>query len=46
MNQALATEYRVMGVPTVIVFSGGEEIFRITGFEPPAQFLKRLQAVP
>jgi thiol:disulfide interchange protein DsbD len=45
-NQELATEYRVMGVPTVIVFSGGEEIFRITGFEPPAQFLKRLQAVP
>jgi thiol:disulfide interchange protein DsbD len=45
-NQALASEYRVMGVPTVIVFSGGEEIFRITGFEPPAQFLKRLQAVP
>jgi thiol:disulfide interchange protein DsbD len=45
-NQDLATEYRVMGVPTVIVFSGGEEIFRITGFEPPATFLNRLQAVP
>jgi len=45
-SQALATEYRVMGVPTVIVFSGGEEIFRITGFESPAQFLARLQAVP
>jgi thiol:disulfide interchange protein DsbD len=45
-TQALASEYRVMGVPTVIVFSGGEEVFRITGFEPPAQFLKRLQAVP
>ena len=45
-NQELATEYRVMGVPTVIVFSKGEEIFRITGFEAPAQFLKRLQAVP
>jgi thiol:disulfide interchange protein DsbD len=45
-NQAMATKYRVMGVPTVIVFSDGEEIFRITGFEPPAQFLKRLQAVP
>jgi thiol:disulfide interchange protein DsbD len=45
-NQDLASEYRVMGVPTVIVFSGGEEIFRITGFEPPATFLERLQAVP
>jgi len=45
-NQALTSEYGVMGVPTVIVFSGGEEIFRITGFEPPERFLKRLQAVP
>ena len=45
-NQALATEYRVMGVPTVIVLFGGEEVFRITGFEPPAQFLARLQTVP
>ncbi|MCG6948901.1 MAG: thioredoxin fold domain-containing protein [Acidobacteria bacterium] len=45
-TQDLAIEYGVAGVPTVIVFSGGEEVFRITGFEPPAQFLKRLQAVP
>ena len=44
-NQDLTTEYSVMGVPTVIVFSGGEEIFRITGFEPPERFLKRLQGV-
>ena len=45
-NQALATDYRVMGVPTVIVFSGGEEAFRITGFEPPSTFLERLNQVP
>jgi len=44
-NEALTNEYRIMGVPTVIVFSGGEEVFRITGFEPPEQFLKRLQGV-
>jgi thiol:disulfide interchange protein DsbD len=44
-SQELTTRYRVMGVPTVVVFSGGEEIFRITGFEPPEQFLKRLEAV-
>jgi hypothetical protein len=30
----------------VIVFSGGDEVFRITGFEPPGRFLERLQAVP
>lgn len=45
-GQALIAEYGVMGVPTVIVFAGGEEVFRITGFEPPDRFLKRLQAVP
>jgi len=33
----------VMGMPTVIVFSDGDEQFRITGFEPPDQFLKRLK---
>jgi thiol:disulfide interchange protein DsbD len=45
-NQTLVNEYEVVGVPTVIVFSGAEEVFRITGFEPPAQFSKRLQGVP
>jgi thiol:disulfide interchange protein DsbD len=45
-NQRLTGEYEVLGVPTVIVVSEGEEVFRITGFEPPAQFLGRLRAVP
>jgi hypothetical protein len=30
-------------VPTVIVYSGGEERFRITGFERPQRFLRRLR---
>lgn len=38
-----ASEYSVMGMPTVIVFRDGAELFRITGFEPPDVFLKRLQ---
>jgi thiol:disulfide interchange protein DsbD len=45
-GQALTTEYRVVGVPTVIVLAKGEEVFRITGFEPPERFLKRLEDVP
>lgn len=36
-----AGEYQVRGVPTVIVYRSGQEQFRITGFEPPAQFLRR-----
>jgi thiol:disulfide interchange protein DsbD len=39
-----ATEaHEVRGMPTVIVFKGGEEQFRITGFEPPETFVKRLR---
>jgi len=45
-NQAVTTEYGVLGVPTVVVLADGEEVFRITGFEPPEQFLKRLETVP
>jgi thiol:disulfide interchange protein DsbD len=40
---AAAQEFSVLGVPTVIAFEGGEERFRITGFEPADDFLKRLE---
>ncbi len=40
--RSVAAKYGVRGVPTVIVFSGGEEVFRITGFEGPERFLGRL----
>jgi thiol:disulfide interchange protein DsbD len=43
--QELAEQYRVVGVPTVIVYRDGQEAFRITGFEPPDRFLERLHAV-
>lgn len=44
-NQSLTASFGVVGVPTVIVFNGGVEVFRITGFEPPERFLKRLQGI-
>jgi len=44
-NQALTAEFGVVGVPTVIVFGDGDEVFRITGFEPPERFLNRLRGV-
>ena len=40
-NQDLTARFGVVGVPTVIVFEGGEEVFRITGFESPERFLTR-----
>ena len=40
---ALAKEFTVLGVPTVMVYQDGEEVFRLTGFESADQFLKRLE---
>ncbi len=42
-NQALQEKFDVRGVPTVVVWNGGVERFRITGFEPPDRFLGRLR---
>lgn len=39
----LADEFAVFGVPTVMVYRDGTEVFRITGFEPPERFLERLE---
>jgi thiol:disulfide interchange protein DsbD len=40
---ALAKGFKVLGVPTVMVYRGGEEVFRLTGFESADQFFKRLE---
>jgi len=40
---ALAKEFKVMGVPTVMLYRDGAEVFRITGFESAEQFLPRIQ---
>lgn len=42
-NSKLAGQYSVRGVPTVILYRDRREVHRITGFEPPRQFLARLQ---
>ena len=33
-QQELASRYNVMSIPTLIVFKGGDEVGRITGFRP------------
>jgi thiol:disulfide interchange protein DsbD len=40
---ALTKEFKVLGVPTVMVYRDGAEVFRITGFESAEQFLPRIQ---
>lgn len=40
--RAAAEDFGIRGVPTVIVYEEGKELFRITGFEDADRFLKRL----
>ena len=40
--RSVASKFGVRGVPTVIVFAEGREVFRITGFERAERFFKRL----
>jgi len=41
-NQALAGQYGVMSIPTMMVFKGGEAVDRLVGFLPKAELKKRL----
>lgn len=46
-TEALRERYGVAGVPTIAFFSGAGEVTaaRLTGFEPPPAFLRRLERV-
>lgn len=33
-NQNLASQYNVMGIPTLLIFKNGQEVNRIVGFRP------------
>ena len=41
-NGDLAIEYQVMGVPTLILFSGGQAVERLTGYQPKQRILSRI----
>ena len=41
-NGETAMNYGVMGIPTLILFKGGEEAERIVGFMPKEKLLSRL----
>jgi len=42
-NQQTPMDFGVTGIPTMILFKGGEAVERIVGFMPKPQLLKRLQ---
>ncbi len=44
-NRDLAKEFRVMSIPTVVLFKDGVEVDRIVGAYPKAHYLAKLDAL-
>ncbi|MBP2645354.1 MAG: thioredoxin [Firmicutes bacterium] len=44
-QQDLAKSYKVMSIPTILVFQDGEEVTRIVGFRPRSEFSSALNNV-
>lgn len=41
-NQEVIMQYGVMGIPTLILFKGGEAVERITGFKPKNKIVDKI----
>ena len=41
-HQDVMMRYQIMGIPTLILFKGGEPVARITGMKPKDKILKEL----
>jgi len=39
----IAAQYRIMNIPTLLVFKGGQEIDRIVGVQPKEELIRRLE---
>ena len=42
-NEEIAAQYEIQSIPTVIVFKGGEPVFRHTGALPLAELLEKVR---
>lgn len=43
-NPQLAMQYQVMGVPTLMLFKGGQPVERVTGYQPKDRLEKKFSA--
>ncbi len=41
-NASIAMQYQVMGVPTLMLFNGGQVKERLTGYKPKKQIISKL----
>ncbi len=41
-NPDVLMRYGIMGIPTLILFKGGQPVERVTGFKPKAEIVKKL----
>jgi thioredoxin 1 len=41
-NQAVLMRYGIMGIPTLILFKGGQDVERITGYKPKDKIVSKL----
>lgn len=42
-NPELAMQYQVMGVPTLMLFKGGQAVERVTGYQPKDRLEKKFK---
>lgn len=43
-NPEIQMQYGIMGIPTLILFKGGEPVERITGFKPKAKIVGKIES--
>ena len=41
----IAAQYRVMNIPTLLLFKGGQEVDRIVGAQPKAELARRVEQI-
>ncbi|MBI3320239.1 MAG: thioredoxin [Candidatus Omnitrophica bacterium] len=41
----IAAQYRIMNIPTLLLFKGGKEVDRIVGVQPKEELTRRLEKV-
>ncbi len=44
-NQALAEQYQVMSIPTLIIFKGGQPVHRLSGVQNKAAIIEKVKSL-